>query len=90
MILELEKPFWCSTTLVTPNGTEEFNLPKVQKPVNYPNSEGLAYEAEEVRRCINKGLLESPLMPLDETLLIAEIVESIRKQIGVVYPQDSQ
>ncbi|CAL8142793.1 unnamed protein product [Orchesella dallaii] len=87
--LKLPKTFWCPTTLVTPAGTEEFELPKLKKSVHYGNSEGLAYEAEEVRRCINEGLLESPLMPLDESLLIAEIMESIRKQLGVVYPQDS-
>ena len=36
------------------------------------------------------GLLESPLITLDETLVIAEIMETIRKQVGVVYPQDEQ
>lgn len=34
------------------------------------------------------GLTESPEMSLDETILIAEIREQIRKQIGVVYPTD--
>ncbi|ODM97442.1 Trans-1,2-dihydrobenzene-1,2-diol dehydrogenase [Orchesella cincta] len=80
--LKLPKTFWCPTSLITPNGTEDFDLPKLNKPVYYGNSEGLAYEAEEVRRCITKGLLESPLLPLNESLLIAEIMESIRKQIG--------
>ncbi len=56
--------------------------------MHYGNSQGLAYEAEEVRRCLSQGLLESPLMSLDESLTMAEIMESIRKQVGVVYPQD--
>ena len=34
------------------------------------------------------GLLESPKMSLDETLVLAEIMEAIRTQVGVVYPQD--
>lgn len=83
-------PFWCPVSIDTPSGTETFELPKCKDKMHYGNSEGLAYEAEEVRKCINEGLLESPLMPLDESLVMAEIMESIRKQVGVIYPQDSQ
>lgn len=57
--------------------------------MHYGNSQGLAYEAEEVRRCLSQGLLESPLMSLDESITMAEIMESIRKQVGAVYPQDA-
>jgi hypothetical protein len=34
------------------------------------------------------GLIESPAMTHEESVLIAEIKEEIRKQIGVFYPQD--
>jgi dihydrodiol dehydrogenase / D-xylose 1-dehydrogenase (NADP) len=34
------------------------------------------------------GLTESPVMSLDESLLIAELMEKVRKDIGVIYPQD--
>lgn len=34
------------------------------------------------------GLTESPILTLDEIVLLAEMRESIRKQIGVVYPTD--
>ena len=34
------------------------------------------------------GLLESPKLTLDETLTIAEIMEQMRKQVGVSYTQD--
>jgi predicted dehydrogenase len=44
--------------------------------------EGLRFEVEEVHRC----LAESPGMPLDETLAIAGVLDSIRGQLGVVYP----
>jgi len=82
--------FWCPTELVTPttNGVQQFELPQTEKTFNYANSVGLSYQAQEVRRCIQAGLLESPLMTLDESLVVAEIMESIRKQVGVVYPQD--
>jgi hypothetical protein len=33
-------------------------------------------------------MLESEKMPLDESVLIAEITDEIRRQLGVIYPQD--
>ncbi len=54
----------------------------------FPNSNNLAHEAQHVRECILAGKLESPLLPLDETLTIAQIMEEIRKQAGVVYNED--
>ena len=39
-------------------------------------------------RIHNTGLTESPLMTLDDSLLISEIMDSIRQQVGVKYAQD--
>ncbi len=50
----------------------------------------LNYEAEEVMRCMKEGLTESPLMPLDESIEIMEIMDSIRKPWGLVYSNDKQ
>jgi predicted dehydrogenase len=47
---------------------------------------GLHQEAVEVARRISAGELESPLMPLDETIAIMEVLDSARQQIGVRYP----
>jgi hypothetical protein len=38
---------------------------------------GLHYEATEVARCVRGGLLESPLMPLDESVAIMRTMESV-------------
>ncbi len=38
---------------------------------------GLHYEATEVARCVEEGLLESPLMPLDESVAIMETMEVV-------------
>jgi predicted dehydrogenase len=38
---------------------------------------GLHFEAAEVARCLQSGLLESPLMPLDETVSIMQTMESV-------------
>jgi len=47
---------------------------------------GLRFEIEEVHRCLSEGLLESPIMLLDETLDMAATLDAIRAQLGVVYP----
>ncbi len=41
---------------------------------------GLHYEADEVASCLGAGLLESPLMPLDETIEIMETMEKVLAQ----------
>lgn len=45
-----------------------------------PEGRGLWHEAEEVGRCLREGLLESPLMPLDETVEIMETIEEVLAQ----------
>jgi len=44
-----------------------------------------SYEAEAVRRCLVEGKTECEAMPLDETLIIAETMDSILEQLGVKY-----
>lgn len=49
---------------------------------------GLAHEALEVVRCLRNGEVESPLVPLDETVALMRQMDSIRRQIGVRYAAD--
>lgn len=49
---------------------------------------GYVHEAIEAGRCLREGLLESPHMPLDETLALMRVLDTIRGQIGVSYPAD--
>ncbi len=88
--LKLLFPFWASDTLIA-NG-KEFSWPykKGKHEFNFLGSAGLAHEAEHVRQCLIKGLKESPEMSHDDTLKIAEIMEDVRKQVGVHYPQDDK
>jgi dihydrodiol dehydrogenase / D-xylose 1-dehydrogenase (NADP) len=85
--LKLPNPFLCSTKLETPSGTLEFPLPQSDKKINFLNSTGLSYECEEVRRCIQSGRLESSIISHEESILISEIMETIRKQVGVVFDE---
>jgi predicted dehydrogenase len=47
---------------------------------------GFEYEIEEAKRCIRSGLVESPLLPLDESLAVVEWMDAMRARIGVRYP----
>ena len=38
---------------------------------------GLRFEADEVARCLREGLLESPLMPLEESVAVMETMEAV-------------
>lgn len=69
---------------------KEWPLPKTNHAGKYVfhNSAGLRYEAEEMRRCINEGLVECPTVTHEESLIIARIEDEIRRQIGVQFPQD--
>ena len=49
---------------------------------------GYGYEVEEVARCLRAGQLESPLVPLDETVEILEVLDEVRRLIGVRYAAD--
>jgi hypothetical protein len=41
---------------------------------------GLWYQADEVARCLREGLLESPLMSLDESVSIMQTMDTVRVQ----------
>jgi dihydrodiol dehydrogenase / D-xylose 1-dehydrogenase (NADP) len=49
---------------------------------------GYHYQVNEVVRCLRQGKLESDVMPLAESLSVLETMDSIRKQIGLVYPRE--
>jgi len=93
----VDYPFWCSTSCtVTFDDTTKAPLKFTEplptsekfKKFYHSNSEGLAYEAIHVGECISEGLKESPFLPLDESLQIADVLDEIRRQIGVVYDAD--
>jgi len=50
---------------------------------------GYAYELREVTRCVQQGLTESPVMPLEDTLNTMRLFDGVRAQLGVSYPNDS-
>jgi len=51
--------------------------------------DGFSFEVMEAARCIRDGKTESDVMPLEETVAIAETMDDIRRQIGLVYPMET-
>ncbi|PKF63340.1 hypothetical protein CW745_00345 [Psychromonas sp. psych-6C06] len=47
-----------------------------------------ALEAIHVNHCLQNGLIESPLIPHQQTLAVLHIMDSLRQQWGLVYPDE--
>ena len=50
---------------------------------------GYTYELREVTRCIQQGLAESPVMLLEDSIKTMRLFDSVRRQLGVSYPNDA-
>jgi hypothetical protein len=46
---------------------------------------GYGWEAKEVEKCVRKGALESSKWPLDQSLALMEVMDEVRRQIGLQY-----
>ena len=54
---------------------------------DYPDSgNGLRHETHEVARCVRAGLLESPVMPAEETLQVMATMDEVRRIVGLAFP----
>ena len=49
---------------------------------------GYEYEFMEAVACISAGKLESDSMPMDDTVFMMEVMDSLRNSWGLVYPQE--
>jgi predicted dehydrogenase len=76
-------PFWCSKefTITRHDGSEP-------EHVEVPNR-GLAHEAEHVMERIRAGAIESDIQTWDATIANMELMDEIRRQLGVVYPTEA-
>lgn len=51
---------------------------------------GYEYEAIEVMECLDKGLTESPKLPLSFTSQLMRLLDEVRKEAEVIYDEDSE
>jgi predicted dehydrogenase len=71
--IDIEGPFYApSAFTLTPRRGEP-------QRVELPSEGGLRYEADEVARCVEAGLLESPVLPLDETVAIMRTMDAVTR-----------
>ncbi|BFF95569.1 trans-1-2-dihydrobenzene-1-2-diol dehydrogenase [Drosophila madeirensis] len=83
--------FWSPNKLIDIDGkVTEWLPPKGKYATNYGNSEAMRYEAEAVRRSIVAGDVENKNVTYADSLLFAEIQDTIRKQIGVLNKYDEE
>lgn len=74
---------WYAPTVIRHQGRDTAD-PAMWLPED--REHGLHFEACEAARCITAGLTESPLLPLDETVAVMDVLDEVRRQLGVVYP----
>lgn len=65
------------------------NLPPTEENINYPTEkEEYYYEVEEFINLILSGKQESEINSLENSLITIEVIDEVRRQLGVVYPAD--
>ena len=82
--IHIPTPFYDTFTATLNVDGEE---PVTARPDRVEN--GFKYEIEEAGRCLREGLLESPALPLDETLAIIRTLDAVRAEIGLKYPMEA-
>jgi predicted dehydrogenase len=59
-------------------------------PVHKEPGWGYQYEIRHVNECLKKGLVESPVMSHNDSLLLMETLDAIRAKAGIRYNADSR
>jgi predicted dehydrogenase len=82
-----------TTRFYAPESTIEFypGRPDTLQKIEYKKEDkgfGYQYEARHVVECLQKGLTESPVISLNETIERMEILDEIRKKAGIKYSVD--
>ncbi len=67
---------------------EEMQL--VQTFKDSRSTHGYNFETQEVTDCLLKGMTESSVMPLSASQRLQEIMMEVRRQVGLVYPEDEK
>jgi predicted dehydrogenase len=77
--IEVPRDFFCPQGFTLWHGGES-------TPYELPfEGGGYHFEAAEVQRCLREGLVESPLIPLSETLEILRVLDEVRQKVGLDY-----
>jgi predicted dehydrogenase len=77
--IDLPNDFWAPSGFTVTRGSSTETISRDYDGLGY------RFEAAEVQRCLDAGLLESPLVPTNTTLEIMTLMDMVREQIGVTY-----
>jgi len=98
--IKVEAPFNCSTgfVVVTENdGKKEskvydYPLPEIKSGTSFifPNGVGMVHEVSYLHKLIQEKKKESDKQSLKESLDIMKILDQVRKEIGLVYPAETE
>lgn len=81
--------FWHPTKAVVKFDDERDDI-IFEDDYNADGRTGFGYEAQHAMDCMNKGLKESPYMTWQNSIDIMETIDTIRKQIGLVFPFENK
>lgn len=88
-MIRLKKAFMDADTVTLEVESKRTEDPTIVEAVTITiDGPGYRYEAEEAMRCLKEGKKESNILPLKETLGIMKIMDEVRRQWGLVYPQE--
>jgi len=82
--IDLLDPWW------RPSGLRVTAGDRVEEIRPDPAGNGYHRQAAEVHRCLREGLLESPVLPWNESLSVMGALDAARGQAGVAYPQETR
>ena len=82
--IDYEGPIWGQSPFSVRNQAGE-EIFRYELPIH---GSGRQYQGLEVERCVREGLSESPLMTLDDSVRLMELLDEIRAQVGVRFPMD--
>ncbi|KAJ3057071.1 hypothetical protein HK097_001040 [Rhizophlyctis rosea] len=83
-VLRILGPNWAPTSVVFTSGTNNDGKEEVFD-CSYEGN-GMRFEADEAARCVLGGRLESLSARVQESVLMARVMDGIRRQGGVKYP----
>ena len=66
-------------------GNADENVDWVEAKI--PAGHGMFWEADECARCLKDGRLESETMGWEESIVIMETMDEVRRQNGLKYPE---
>ncbi len=85
--IEIDRTFYAQTTFTVYDNERKVIFRHDTPPV--PGT-GRQFQAIEAERCVAAGLLESPVMSVEESVDLMQILDDVRLEIGVVWDYEDE